>query len=372
MKHITPIIHLTNACNLGCKYCYTGSAFFSQSTRNRVNEEFTDSLSNLFLFFDKLANYNEFELTKCIFHGGEPLLISIENWRKMFDYIKSKGFPITPSVQTNATLINDEFIELFKEFGFEVGVSLDGNKEINDQTRPLKNGSSSFPIVYENILKLKESGIKFGVLVTLNKYNKDQIDVLYDFFKDHKIPFSIRPIFQSQYSEDNNFQLEPEEYGKAFCKLFDLWFDDETIDVSFISEFSSLIIQFTNPIEGLVSCNFNMKCSEHFVSVDLNGEISPCNRFYGVREFVYGNINNSSLDDLLNNEVAKPLRERWNKLNETECQSCEIKEYCYGGCPANSFALKNDYYSKDFYCAAYKKIYYHINTKIRNVLKDSQ
>lgn len=360
---------MTNDCNLGCKYCYTGSAFFNFSKRDIVNKRFVELLPVLYRLFDQLMEYNENKKTKAIFHGGEPLLITVENWRIMLDYVKSKSYSITPTIQTNATLINDDYLKLFKEYDFEIGVSLDGTKELNDITRPLKNGKSSFPLVYKGIMQLKEHGLKFGVLVTLNKINLNEIETIYVFFKESGVPFSIRPIFQTQYNKDDNFQLTPDEYGNAFCKLFDLWFDDEKTDTSLINEFTSLIAQFVNPIEGLVSCNFTMKCSEHFIAFDLNGEVSPCNRFYGAKEFIYGNILKQTLEELLNSSVAKPLIKRWEKLAKDECYSCEMQEYCYGGCPANSYTLKGDYYAKDYYCGAYKMIYHHINEKIQSVLQ---
>jgi uncharacterized protein len=360
---------MTNNCNLGCKYCYTGSAFFNLSKIDQVNKRFVELLPVLYRFFDQLMEYNENQNTKVTFHGGEPLLITVANWRKMLDYIKFKNFYITPTIQTNGTLINDDYLKLFKEYNFEIGVSLDGTKELNDITRPLKNGKSSFPLVYKGILQLKEHSLKFGVLVTLNKTNLNEIETLYGFFKERNIPFSIRPIFQTQYIKDDIFQLSPKEYGKAFCKLFDIWFDDENANISLINEFTSLIAQFVNPIEGLVSCNFTMKCSEHFIAFDLNGEVSPCNRFYGAKEFIYGNILDQTLEELLNSPVAKPLSKRWGMLANGECCSCEIQEYCFGGCPADSFSLKGDYFAKDYYCESYKMIFHHVNNRIQAVLK---
>lgn len=364
MKHITPIIHMTNECNLGCKYCYTGSAFMSLSKQKSINERFVNLFPSLTKFLDELVVYNQNIDTKIILHGGEPLLITIENWHKLIKYIKDKEYPITFGVQSNGSLINNEYIEMFKKYGFEIGISLDGDKELNDITRTNKVGGSSFPKIFKNLLRLKSEGLKFGVLVTLNKFNFKEIERIYEFFKEHQIPFSIRPIFQTSYFENGNFQLTPLEYGEAFCKLFDLWFNDDNVDPFLVNEFTSIIAQFTEPIEGLVSCNFTKKCSEHFVSFDLDGEVSPCNRFYGEESLKYGNINSNTLEELVNSKTAKPLAKRWEKLAKTECKTCEVKEYCYGGCPANSFYFKDDYFAKDYYCDAYKMIYKHVNKKV--------
>ena len=369
MKHITPIINVTNDCNLGCKYCYTGSAFYDLSKRDSINEKFTNYFPLLCNLLDQLMVYNNFDKTMLIFHGGEPLLITIENWEKTISYIKEKNYPFIFSVQTNGTMINEEYLNLFKKYKFDVGVSMDGTQELNDITRPLKNGKSSFPLVFKNLLRLKEYEINFGVLVTLNKSNINHIEDIYSFFKSHGIHFSIRPIFQSKFSDNDKYQLHPDEYGSANCRLFDLWFDDEEVNISMIEEFPSMIAQFVNPIEGLVSCNFTKKCSENFISFDINGDITPCNRFQGEKDFVYGNLQLNTLEELMNNNISKPLRNRWESLAKTECNDCEIKEYCFGGCPANSLAIKNNYFEKDYYCSSFKTIFHHINDRINKVIE---
>jgi len=368
MKHLTAIIHLTNDCNLGCKYCYTGSALLNLSKKKSINSKFEKSLPTLYKFLDELNEYNGGIETKLIFHGGEPLLISIQNLNKVISYIKRKHYPFTYGIQTNGSLITDKHIEFFIDNKFEIGISLDGNKELNDRTRVNKNGSSAFQSIFNNMIKLKEKGLNFGVLVTLNKYNFNEIEQIYSFFKRYNIPFSIRPIFQTSFFENGNFQITPKEYGEAFCKLFDLWFYDNEIPFNFINEFSSIMAQFTEPIEGLVSCNFTKKCPEHFVSFNLDGSILPCNRFYGEESFEYGNIKQNTLTNITSCELSKSLSKRWEKLSTTECANCEIKDFCYGGCPANSYYFKNDYYAKDYYCDAYKMIFQHVNNRIAETI----
>lgn len=368
MAHITPIVHLTNDCNLGCKYCYTGSAFLSLSKRQRINDEFSKAMPVLHKMTDEVMAHNEFVPTTFIYHGGEPLLIDIPNWERLLSYGKSKGYSIRNAIQTNATLIDEAYIQLFKENNFSVGVSLDGNEAMNDQSRPLKSGKSSFGQVMRGIELMKANGIQFGVLVTLNRMNMDHIDEIYDFFKQGDISFSIRPIFQTIHSDDKTFQITAEEYGEVFCRLFDIWFEDEEVNPGLINEFTSIVAQFVEPIEGLVSCNFTRKCSEHFISMDIKGEVTPCNRFYGAKEFVYGNLETDGLEKLLSGNTARPLAARWERLAKTECYTCDVKQFCYGGCPANSFSIKGDYFAKDYYCSAYKRIFRHVNGRVAEKL----
>ncbi|HPB33386.1 MAG TPA: radical SAM protein [Caldisericia bacterium] len=368
MNHITPIIYTTEYCNMACKYCYAGSAW-KYPFAKEINENFRLKLPSLFKFINEVMSYNKFVHTKFIFHGGEPLLIKPENYKKVFEYFRKENYDIEISIQTNGTLINNAFINLFKEFNVKVGVSLDGPLSLNDCTRIFKNGNGSFCTIFNNLKKMKYENLKFGCLVTLNKTNTKNIDEIYTFFKENDIPFNIRPIFKTKYTVPKEFLITPQEYAKSFCKLFDIWFEDETENL-LIDEFASMIAQFIKPIEGLVSCAFTKKCSEHFISFDMDGNLYPCDRLYGIPKFLYGNIQKYSLKNLLNSSKAKNLSKRWEILSKTECKNCEILKYCYGGCPGNGYFYYGSYFKRDYYCKAFRMILSHIYERVKSSLRN--
>jgi len=357
---------------MACKYCYAGSAWRRSLDIKKINESFRSKTPLLLEFTDQVMSYNNFTHTRFIFHGGEPLLINPENYEKVFRYFKERNYPIEIRIQTNGTLINKDFIDLFRKFDVKIGVSLDGPAPLNDKTRVFKNGRGSFFTIFKNLQKMRKANLKFGCLLTLNKTNIEYVEDIYTFFKKYSIPFNIRPIFETGYSISKKFLITPQEYAEAFCKLFDIWFEDSEMEELLIDEFASMIAQFIKPIEGLVSCAFTRKCSEHFISFDLNGNLYPCDRLYGIPKFLYGNLQEDSLKNLLNTYNAKRLSERWKILSNTDCKNCEFSRYCYGGCPGNGYFYYGSYFKKDYYCEAYKTIIKHVYGKIKSSLKVSK
>ncbi len=367
MNHLTPIIYTTDKCNMACKYCYTGCHLSDAPDIDIINKKFTRNVPILKEFTDMIMLYNNGTPTRFIFHGGEPLLICPENYRVILEFFKDKGYSIETHIQTNGTLIDDHFIDLFKEFKIKIGVSLDGLASINDRTRIFRSGKGTFSTIFRNLMRLKEEGISFGCLLTLSKSNINNLEESYNFFKKYSIPFNIRQIFKSTHPNLEELLITPVEYATAICNLFDIWFDDET-DEFLINEFAGLIAQFIKPIEGLVSCSFTKDCPRHFISFDLDGNLCPCNRLYGINCFSYGNIQNNDLLKILNNSCAKDLSDRWPTLENTECKNCSIARYCNGGCPGNGYFYFDSYFKKDYFCDAYKRIMTHVYDKVRSTL----
>lgn len=365
--HITPIIQMTSNCNMACKYCYVGSNKRIDDN-GLTNKIFKSNYNTLLQFIDQLLDYNEYTPTRLIFHGGEPLLVNLSNWEMLLADLEKRSSDLKFSIQTNGTLFTNSHLKLFKKYHMEIGISLDGPAFLNDETRILKNGEGSFKYICKNIEKIKNYGMNCGVLVTINKRNSQHAKEIYNLFLNMEVPFTIRPIFQTQFSVPEDYLLSPEEYATFYCEIFDLWFEDNNSDTLLNQEFASMIAQFIKPIEGLVSCNFSKKCNEHFISFDFDGNLYPCNRLWGENEFYYGNITENSLKDILRNKTFENLSSRWENLSKTSCANCDIADYCYGGCPASGFYHHNNYLAKDYYCSAYRKIFHHVYNKIQSTL----
>lgn len=363
---------MTGECVLACKYCYAGCMKeIKPPNFSRVNTEFRRKIPSLFKFTDEIISFNNNEPTNFIFHGGEPFLINPENWKIVLNYFLEKNYPVIPHVQTNAILINEEIIQIIKKFRLKIGVSLDGPAQLHNLTRVFKDGRGSFNLTFEKLLKLKKAGIKFGCLVTLNKTNIEQCDLLYLFFKKNKIPFNIRPIFKPKYNMPEEFLITPGEYSKAFRRLFDLWFEDRENNIKLISDFETLIAQFIKPKEGIGNCPFYKNCARHFVYFDMNGDLWPCGDLYNEKTFHYGNIKKNSLKKIMQNRIVTELSDRWTKIESNECKVCPFKRWCYGGCPSVAFRYFNSYYAKDYYCEAYKEILSHVFNKLRETIPRS-
>ncbi|PKP59714.1 hypothetical protein CVT91_06305 [Candidatus Atribacteria bacterium HGW-Atribacteria-1] len=371
MKHISPIIGTSYECNMGCKYCYIGCMQKNFPDVKKVNEEFKAKIPLLLKFTDEVVSYNKFTRTIFYFRGGEPLLINVENWREILNYFRVKNYSIISSIQTNGTLINNDFINLFKEFNLKIGVSLDGPASMNDQTRVFKNGRGTFSIIFKNLQKLKNAGVEFSCLLTLNKTNIKNIKAIYTFFKKNNISFNVMPIFETNFHVPKNLLITPQEYANTFCKLFDLWFDDSETNPFLIKEFVTLIEQFIKPSEGKREGAFMKNCSKHFVYFDLEGNLWSCNTLLYTKDtFFYGNIQKDNLTNILNSSKPTQLQKRWEILSKTDCKNCEFAKWCYGGCGSRGYYYYGNYFKKDYFCEAYKIILKHTHEKIKSSLRN--
>lgn len=372
MKHISPIIGITNKCNMACKYCYEGCMQEDFPDVKRLNEDFKMKIPLLLKFTEEVISYNKFTPpTNFFFHGGEPLLINVENWREILNYFKKKNYPIIPHIQTNATLINNEFIDLFKEFDIKIGTSLDGPASINDQTRVFKNGKETFSIIFKNLQKLKRANIEAGCLLTLSKVSIKNIKLIYTFFKKNHISFNVRSTFKTRYPISKKLLITSQEYAKAVCDLFDLWFNDSEVPLFLNKDFAIAVAQFIKPIEGMGVCTFGKNCAKYFIYFDLEeGSLWPCATLHKEKEFFYGNIQKDSLVNILNSPKVKRLQRSWEILLKTDCKNCEFAQWCYGGCGSRAYRYYGNYFKKDYFCEAYKILFRHIYERIKGSIRD--
>jgi uncharacterized protein len=351
---------------MACKYCYTGSARRRSPHFGTLNNRFRANLPLLYRFIDQVLEYNKYGHSTFLFHGGEPLLVNPGNWTVMLNYFRIKEYDVALHVQTNASLINDAFIDLFKEHNVQIGVSLDGPAGFNDKTRIFKDGKGTFSTVFPNIQKTKQAGLPVGCLVTLNSANKT-IPTLYTFFKTNNIPFNIRSVFDNKYSVPNDILISTAEYATAICELFDHWFDDLD-EPPPIGDFENIVARFIIKRNRLTTCNFVRNCSRSFIGFNMEGYLYPCNCFSGTT-YCYGNITKTSIKDIMRGPQIRLLSQRWAKLSASDCEGCEVYSYCYGGCPSRAFDYYGNYFKKDPFCSINKSILNHAYLRIKASLK---
>ena len=183
------VIQSTPFCNISCSYCYLGNKdrFIKMDTT-----VFEDCLNNL---IESRIDYNNLSI---VFHAGEPLTVGIEYYRILWGIAKkklTKNFKFC--FQTNATLLDDEWVHFFKEIKAHVGVSIDGFAEIHDQNRKLKNGRGSFDMVMNGINILQKNEYPFYTISVLTKHSFEYGDQLIEFLaslKPKSICFNIDEI----------------------------------------------------------------------------------------------------------------------------------------------------------------------------------
>lgn len=338
-------------CNLNCVYCfYKKTSRLYGEGKHRMNYETLEKL------ISEAINYSEGG--PCIFswQGGEPLLAGIEFFKKVIEYQKKygkSGQKISNSIQTNGTLINEEWIKLFKEYNFFIGISLDGPREIHNYYRKDFRGKGSFNRVMEGLSLLKKDVVEFNILSTIGKETSKYPEKIFNFFLSNQlhfiqfIPAVDRDIKKKKMAD---FSVQPDEYGNFLCKIFDMWWNDGNPYVS--------IRLFDNILEILLgietsSCMFKSECGSYVV-VEANGDVYPCD-FFVHKEWKLGNIWENSFAELF--EKVKLKFGKLKRLSPEKCRNCQWNFICNNGCLWFRWVKNGNLEDIDYFCNCYRRFF---------------
>lgn len=343
------IVKVTNACNFTCSYCSVG---------NPINVVSLDaaSIKNFFDGCKELLEYKKDNTLTIIWHGGEPLLRDISFYRELQEYAKHKlsSINVKFSIQTNGFLINNNWIEFFKEYNITPGISLDGYKDLHDANRLDKQGKPTFDKIMENISLLKSSGITPGLLMVLNTSNCVDIDRLYDFLADIACPAKIHTIFPAGRADGrDDVPTLFHKYIDVLIALFKKSMNDERECV--IEPLSSLLTSIINE-QSATECSYAGSCGKDFMCLHENGEVSFCGRNDNTKILAYGNIKNSTPLELYLSESGKLVRERAEFIRKSSCGKCRYYNLCHGGCPFEAYLYSGDINTKYKYCVEWQRL----------------
>jgi len=346
LKTYSVIMKVTNDCNMNCKYCFVEKS----APRNRII-----SLETVKRLFDELEIHSPSQSIQLIWHGGEPLLASLDFFQGVINLQKEYKKEYVNSIQTNGTLLTEEFARFFKENTFEIGVSLDGPKQLNDLVRVYRSGKSSFEKVVNNMMILKKLKIHFGLLSTLSKANVRNAREIYSFCKEYELPLKFSLLYFSGNARENLdlLSVTPDECAEFLLELAKIWMNDPSpIEIDNLEKFlGNVLVHGKYPL----SCSALTNCHEGFLAIGPTGDIYPCCLFQGYEEYRYGNIHEISLAEIPNTIVWEKLDGRVDYINKV-CSDCPIKEYCNGGCPFHAIAHYDKINKKDYFCKLYKKV----------------
>lgn len=338
-------------CNLDCAYCFyldrEADPYKSLPSR-RMSDETLERLVDTFLFYS-------FPNSVFAFQGGEPTLAGLPFFQKLVKLQKQYGRDgqnVSNALQTNGMLLDESWCELFKEYSWLIGLSMDGPEEIHDSYRFNKAGRGTWKRVMQSLETMQKQKVDFNILCVLSQANVGKPREIYKFFKGLGID-NIQYIPLSEFDEQGNplpFTITAEEYGRFMVETFDLWWPDRR---------KMRIRFFDNIAEAIAgqkpgSCTMHETC-DSYVVVEYNGDIYPCD-FFVSSDWRLGNIH---LDSWA--EIARKQRRYSFAKNKTiphpECQVCEYQAICHGGCPKSRHAMHRDFADLDHFCQAYKMIF---------------
>lgn len=359
------------ACNLACDYCYylEKTNLYKQDTSKFV---MSDEL--LEKFTKEYINSQTMPQVLFTWHGGETLMRPLSFYKKAVELQKryANGRTIDNVIQTNGTLLNDEWCEFFKENNWLVGVSIDGPQEFHDEYRKNRMGRPSFVKVMKGIELLKKHGVEWNAMAVVNDYNADYPVEFYKFFKEigaHYIQFA--PIVERIYHHADgrhlatplqegeklaDFSVTPEQWGNFLCGLFDEWVKED-VGKYFIQIFDSTLANWVGEQPGV--CSMAKTCG-HAGVIEFNGDVYSCDHFV-FPEFKLGNIYEKSLVEMMYSDRQVQFGLNKQKLLPTQCKECEFLFACNGDCPKNRFAkTATGEPGLNYLCKGYYKFFKHV------------
>lgn len=281
------------------------------------------------------------------FQGGEPLLSGIDFFEQFIELCNKYkgGAKVSISVQTNGTLINDSWCKFFAKNGILVGVSLDGDEELNSY-RVYPDGTNSYNDIMHGIELLKKYNVQFNVLSVLTSRLAQNIRKSYRFFKQNGLSYLQYIPCLNPFDEKNEFAMSNEDYASYLNSTFKIYYNDvmrgTLISIRQLDNYRLLAGG-----KSAEQCGMNGPCATQFV-VEGDGSVYPCD-FYCTDEWLLGNINDSSFNDLYNTKKTVDFVKSSFVVKE-ECKSCEFFSLCRGG------GCKRNRESED-YCSAYKSFF---------------
>ena len=353
------ILKLTTACNLGCVYCSEGD----QPSERMPAEIFFKLVDGL----PELLDHVRTREAEFLFHGGEPMLYGRDSLKRLIDYARARlsEYEIKFLMQTNGTLIDDDWIEFFKAEDIHIGISLDGYPEIHDRNRRTKDDQPTAARIIENFDRLRAAGLNVGTLMVLN--SDVDPDRLYDFIREHELQPKIHPVIAcGRASERRDGGELYQTYVGVMKRLLErALLEDETDIIQPLDEIFNAILG----IEPMRECSYNGSCGRNFISVYPDGETGFCGRDNSTRHLTYGNLRAQSPLELYRSINAEKIRGRQQYLQSNDCKNCSDWALCHGGCAfeaVNAFGTLDARYAN---CAARREFIRWLRTDGLKLLK---
>ena len=308
-------------------------------------------------------------------HGGEPLLRSIDFYRKALSLQQkyAGGRHIDNVIQTNGTLLTDEWCEFFAQNHWLVGISIDGPQPYHDHYRLTAAGKPSWQKVMHGIKLLKKHGVEWNAMAVVNAYNANHPLEFYRFFKENGCQFlQFTPIVErltrhedgrtlASLADKNEISLSeasvaPEQWGNFLCVIFDEWVRKDVGKI-FVEIFDCTLANWMGVSPGI--CAYSKECG-HAGVMEHNGDVYSCDHFV-FPEYKLGNIHDHSLIDMLYGKQQQEFSRLKHSSLPRQCKECDMEFACHGECPKNRF-MKDKYGDSglNYLCPGYYHYYQHV------------
>ena len=358
-------------CNLACKYCYylEKNNLYQNTPRHLMSDEMLEQFTREYIEAQTMPQ------VLFTWHGGEPLMRSIDFYRKALALQKkyAHGKQIDNVIQTNGTLLTDEWCEFFAKNHWLVGISIDGPQEYHDHYRVTPAGKPSWEKVMQGIQLLKKHRVEWNAMAVVNAYNAEHPLEFYHFFRDNGCQYlQFTPIVErltehedgrtlASLADDREIPLTdasvtPQQWGNFLCTIFDDWVRHD-VGKTFVEIFDCTLANWMGVLPGI--CAYSKECG-HAGVMEHNGDVYSCDHFV-FPEYKLGNIKDQSLIDMLYGEKQQAFSRLKHTSLPRQCKECDMEFACHGECPKNRF--EKDKYGEpglNYLCQGYYQYYTHV------------
>jgi uncharacterized protein len=381
-----------STCNLDCTYCYYLSK--ENLPKGPGAERMSDETLELFIQ-QYIAGVTGPEVIFS-WQGGEPTLLGLEFFRKVVAFEKKHAKPgqrIENDLQTNGTLLDEEWCEFLKAHRFLVGLSIDGPRDIHDHYRVTKGSRPTFDKVFAAAKLLQRHGVPFNTLTCVHRFNGRRPVDLHRFLRDELnstyiqfIPIVEHKAFERTAPQTwNNAELprdgepaarpshpnsivtewsvDPEDWGYFLFRVFDRWLDRD-IGKVMVNHFETLVAQHL----GLPSqmCIYSEVCGKA-LAVENDGSVYSCDH-YVYPEHRLGNVKSGRLGEIVFSRDQVKFGYAKSESLPRYCRHCVYLTDCWGECPKNRLIRTPDGEpGLNYLCRGFKKFFGHALPEVERI-----
>lgn len=336
----------SGGCNLRCKYC-----FYADEMANREVHSYgmmsDETLENVVRrVFDEAEREAAFA-----FQGGEPTLAGLSFFESLISLVKKynlRHLPVNYSIQTNGTLITDEWAEFFTKNRFLVGLSLDGDKALHDGCREDGKGKGTFQSVISAAKIMQKHNTQFNILCVVTNFTARHGDRTYRFFKENGFRYlQFIPCIDPFDAEQGSvYSLSAKRYGTFLCAVFDRYYSDyKNGDYVSIRFFDNLVHLIKSGNAEM--CGMRGVCSANLI-IESDGSVYPCD-FYMLDRYRMGNVNDGTFAEMIKSEAAERFVAE-SRFTDEDCKNCRYGNICRGGCRRNREPFEDERLKKNVFC----------------------
>lgn len=356
-----------SSCNMACEYCYylEKSDLYDTTSRHAMSEE------TLELYIRQYIGSQTADSVQFVWHGGEPVVRGLDFYRRAVELQKmyAGGRHVENCLQTNGTLLTEEWCRFLRDNGWLVGLSIDGPQQFHDEYRRDRADKPTFQRVMKAVRLLQRHRVEWNAMAVVNEYNADHPHEFYRFFKNIGCRYiQFTPVVERRTADGRlasgrdregrliSFSVTPRQWGDFLIALFDEWVKED-VGKYFIQIFDATLANWAGVEPGL--CSLAARCG-HAAVMEHNGDIYSCDHFV-FPEYRLGNIHDKTIVEMMSCERQQTFGLMKETALPRQCRECRYGFACHGECPRNRFAVSADGEpGLNYLCEGYMRFFDHV------------